>query len=93
MVRDAPVIESNTEEFVNFIKDSLIIGHNIATYDLHIINSEYYKVTGQYVNVKITDTLYLAKNILSKATVGNHKLLTLIDYYSIETKNMSPCTK
>lgn len=71
MVKDAPCIEAILPEFLNFIGNDAIVGHNIKSFDIPTL-MEYSKIDNQ-----IIDTYLLAKRCLPD--MENHRLKTLIN--------------
>ena len=76
MVKHGPSFSEIQEEFLSFIGDDIIVGHNI-TFDLKFINRELCRpLQNRYI-----DTCKLARQYIDD--VENHKLATLVDYFGI----------
>lgn len=82
-VKDAPHIDDVFENFLNFVGDDILLGHNIAAFDLHIIREQGRK-NGRIVDNKYLDTLTLARKMLPD--LPSLSLESLCNYYGIENK-------
>ncbi len=81
MVKNAPKKKEAMETFVNFIGESVLVGHNISGFDMAFIWRDCEEVFGKIPNNDYIDTLRLARMVLPKN--GSHKLTTLAEYYNI----------
>lgn len=80
-VKDAPRIYEVIKNFLEFIGDDIIVGHNIAAFDLPIL----YRILEEdeiTLNNDYIDTLTLAKELLP--ALPSVSLQALCDYYGIE---------
>lgn len=68
------------EEFVEFIGDNVIIGHNV-NFDLGFLYDKCKKYLNYYLNNDYIDTLYLARKLVPNSY--NHKLGTLAKLFNI----------
>lgn len=79
MVKNSPKIDDVIEEFINFISDDVLLGHNV-TFDIKFINNNIkdnnLKLENNYI-----DTLTISRKKLPY--LDNHKLITLLQHYSI----------
>ena len=82
MVIDAPKIDDVIPEFLEFIKDQVLLGHNITTFDLNIVYDYACDIAGIEINNDFIDTLYISRNC--NYDIENHKLATICDYFSID---------
>lgn len=85
MVKAAPSASEVLADFIIFIGNLPLIGHNIASYDLPILRrcvSELFDI--ELINEYI-DTLYLAKERI--ASIPNYRLGTIAAYFSIDANN------
>ena len=78
MVMDAPKIGEVLPKFMDFIKDSVILGHNI-NFDINfiydnLINEDMKPITNDFV-----DTLRLSRRLLPE--LKHHRLSDLANYY------------
>jgi DNA polymerase III epsilon subunit family exonuclease len=87
MVADAPYIDEVLPLFLDFIGDYVLVGHNIANFDMKYIWRE---VSEMYGSVAITitndyiDTLPMARNILPE--LAHHRLVDIAAHYDISTQ-------
>ncbi|AZK44487.1 hypothetical protein EEI45_06885 [Erysipelothrix piscisicarius] len=79
MVQDMPLIHTIAPEFLNYIKDDIIVGHNI-NFDINFL---YDSFIDSNINISndFIDTLRLSRIIVRD--LSNHKLNTLVDYFNI----------
>lgn len=82
MVEHSPAIGIVLKNFINFIGDDIILGHNIAAYDSTIL----YDLCQQYglreFNNKMLDTLWYSH--YCDIEVSDYKLTTIAKYFGIE---------
>lgn len=64
MVSNAPDIEDVLPSFLSFIEEYLLLGHNIASFDLHVLNRFSESVTGNSISNFYIDTLHSSKKII-----------------------------
>ena len=81
MLKDAPRVEAVIGDFVAFLKDDIIVGHNV-NFDLNLVYDAYYAVYKKHVSNDYTDTVNLARMMVHDSE--NHKLETLCVYFGIE---------
>lgn len=84
MVATAPTISDVLPNFLDFIGDNLLIGHNIASYDLHILNRYSEHITGNSVSNFYVDTLHLAQKLFPGLSCN---LLTLSCYCNVRIED------
>lgn len=88
MVVNAPTIDQVLPEFLDFIGNQPLIGHNLS-FDLRFINS----YLNENINHSLADTMLIARKKLS--FLPNHKLITLIEYFELgesqEHRSLSDC--
>lgn len=80
MVQDMPLIDIVAPEFLNYIKDEIIVGHNI-NFDINFLYDSFINSKINITNDFI-DTLRLSRIIIRDSP--NHKLTTLVDYFNID---------
>lgn len=68
-------------DFLNFIKDDILVGHNIVSFDSNFLYDSIHSNLGEFLNNDLVDTLHLSQSIIKD--IKNHKLDTLIDYFEI----------
>lgn len=82
-LKNSPVIENIFDDFLSFIGDNILLGHNIAAFDLQIIRGVGMRLK-KYVKNQYLDTLYVAKQLLPD--LPSHSMATLCEYYGIENE-------
>lgn len=82
MVENAPLIKNELQNFLDFVGDDIILGHNISTFDSSIIY-RYCETLGlnPFIN-DMLDTLNYAH--YCNIDVPDYKLSTLSEYFGIE---------
>lgn len=81
MVADSPCFEKALKDFLDFIGDSILVGHNIHTFDMKFIQRDALKFFGKQVGNDYIDTLQIARLYLPE--LGHHKLTDLAVHYGI----------
>lgn len=84
MVKDAPAFDKVLADFLGFIGDHVLVGHNIHTFDMKFIYRDCEKFWGKVPENNYVDTLSLARMCL--AELGHYKLTDLSEYYGVSTK-------
>ncbi len=84
MVEDALVLGDVLPQFFAFIKDRVLVGHNIQSFDLRFIYKAARELYGTDVRNDYLDTLYMARQCLPQ--LAHHKLTDLAAYFQIDTK-------
>ena len=84
MVKDAPLLEEVLDPFLNFLCDDIIVGYNIASFDLNIIYDSSIKLCGKPFKNDYIDVLHVARRSLTD--VDNYKLETISGYYGLDTE-------
>lgn len=84
MVADAPDCREAVEGFLEFAGDTVLVGHNIASFDLKFLDQSVMEFFGKTIENDYIDTLYMAKSCLPQ--LSHHKLVDLADYFHISTK-------
>lgn len=83
MVKDCPGFESVLKDFLEFIGDSILVGHNIQKFDLKFIYRDLEKYFGKTLHNDYVDTLPLAQMYLPD--LDSHTLSDLAHHYGIES--------
>ncbi|MDD4097059.1 MAG: exonuclease domain-containing protein [Oscillospiraceae bacterium] len=81
MVKDAEPVESVLAEFFDFVGGDVVMGHNIAAFDIPFIR-RYAGVAGDQFARLYLDTLMLAKQ--KAPQIGRFNLESICKYYGIE---------
>lgn len=84
MVKDAPAFDKVLADFLGFIGDHVLVGHNIHTFDMKFIYRDCEKFWGKVPENNYVDTLSLARMCL--AELEHYKLTDLSEYYGVSTK-------
>ncbi len=84
MVADAPYLKDVLGDFLTFIGDYVLVGHNIQSFDLNFIYDAAHDLYGTYVENDYIDTLYMARKCLPK--LSHHKLVDLAEYFHISSE-------
>lgn len=85
MVSNAPYITDVFPDFLDFIGTDLLVGYNIASFDLPILRRIASNTFGKELQNKYIDILYLARERLS--FLPNCKLTTIATYFGISIDN------
>ena len=84
MVQDSPAFEEVLRDFVDFIGDFTLVGHNIHTFDMKFIQRDALKYFGRQIGNDYIDTLQIARLYLTE--LGHHRLTDLADHYGIDSE-------
>ncbi len=84
MVAEAPGIEEAIAGFMDFIGDSILVGHNIHTFDTNFVYDAVWQALGQEMKNDYIDTLYMARSCLPQ--LAHHKLTDISEYFHIATE-------
>lgn len=68
------------EEFVEFVSDLPLVGHNVS-FDFRFLNYDCEKHLNRSISNELIDTMRLAKSLIND--IQNYKLGTLINYFQI----------
>ena len=58
MLKNAPLITESIEDYVNFIGNDIILGHNITSFDSNLIYDAYFTYNGLEFNNDMLDTYH-----------------------------------
>ena len=83
MVRNAPPFDVALQAFLEFAGDSILVGHNIHSFDMKFICRDAMRFWGQAVGNDYIDTLPFARVRLRG--LRHHTLTSLAEYYGINT--------
>ena len=84
MLVDAPDIEEALKDFLEFIGDMVLVGHNIHTFDLKFIYRDCENIFGQIPGNDYVDTLKMSRLCLPE--LNHHSLSDLATHYGISTR-------
>ena len=85
MLYDAPLAPEVLGRFVEFVSDSMIMGHNV-TFDIGFINRNMQKYFNSGFNNDYIDTLKLARKFLPQ--LKSHKLGLIAQHFNFNTDGM-----
>jgi len=69
-------------KFKEFIEGTILVGHNILTFDLPYVNIEFKRHSLPAINNSAIDTLVMSRKVLT--TLPNHKLTTIATHFKID---------
>ncbi|MCB6616025.1 exonuclease domain-containing protein [Ruminococcus sp. 210702-SL.1.03] len=81
MVAGKPTIDDVINDYVAFLGDDILLGHNIARFDVNIIYDVYNDITGKELHNDFVDTYRYARFCHLNTT--NLKLSTIAEYYGV----------
>ncbi|HAU84569.1 MAG TPA: DNA polymerase III subunit epsilon [Lachnospiraceae bacterium] len=84
LVADAPYLKDVLADFLEFIGDNVLVGHNIYSFDLNFIYDAALNLYGRYVENDYIDTLFMARKCLPK--LSHHKLVDIAEHFNINTQ-------
>lgn len=84
MVREAPPFSAVLPEFARFIGDFMLVGHNIAQFDMKFLYRDFSRFLNQVPANDYLDTLLLARKKLPR--LSHHRLTDLAEYYGIDIR-------
>lgn len=84
MVADAPEIGEAIGSFLEFIGNSVLVGHNIHTFDMNFAYDAAMNTLGKELGNDYVDTLYMARNCLPQ--LSHHKLTDISEHFHISTE-------
>lgn len=83
MVANAPYFQEVLSQFLAFAGDDILVGHNIASFDMKFIYRDCEKYWKQSLTNDYIDTLKLARKYLPQ--LSHHRLGDLAEFYGIST--------
>jgi len=84
MVKDAPTIKTAMEDFLLFVENNVLVGHNIHTFDMNFIYDAALNFLGKEIKNDYVDTLYMARRYLPQ--LPHHKLTDVASHFGIQTE-------
>ncbi len=81
MVADAPQEGEAMEGFLEFIGGSILIGHNIHTFDMNFAYDAALRALGKELDNDYVDTLYMARSCLPG--LSHYRLTDICEYFHI----------
>lgn len=83
MVADEPVLDEVFPQFIEFIDNDILVGHNIQSFDMKFIWRAAEELFGKTISNDYIDTLPMARRCLPQ--LGHHRLVDISAYYKIST--------
>ena len=84
MVKDAPMLREALEQFLVFIGDQILVGHNIHSFDMGFLNHAMEELYQKSLSNDYIDTLYMARRCLKE--LPRHRLVDLAAHFHISTE-------
>ena len=84
MVADAPVIEDALADFLLFIEQDILVGHNIHSFDMKFLYQALSEELGKELPNDYIDTLPMARRCLPQ--LRRHRLTDLAAHFRISTE-------
>lgn len=84
MVADKPDFSQVLGEFLDFIGDDVLVGHNIKRFDMNFIYRDCQRYFGQTIDNDYIDTLHMAKQCFP--AWKHRRLENLAEHYGISTQ-------
>lgn len=81
MLADAPSISEIFPDFLSFVSNDIIVGHNV-NFDINFVYDTNSKLYNQYFSNSFTDTLRLSRRLLPE--LEHHRLKDLINHFEID---------
>lgn len=79
-VKDAPTIAEALPDFYKFVEGTILVGHNISTYDIPLLNAEGESLHIRFYN-EYEDTLSMARKYVKG--IKKHGLKIVTEYFGI----------
>ena len=84
MVKDAPTIEEILPDFMNYIGNDILIGHNV-NFDINFIYDNLYRNKFDVLTNAFIDTMRISRKLLPE--LPHHRLIDLAKYFKIDSTN------
>lgn len=84
MVKDAPTIEEILPDFMNYIGNDILIGHNV-NFDINFIYDNLYRSKFDVLTNDFIDTMGISRKLLPE--LPHHRLIDLAKYFKIDSTN------
>lgn len=83
MVRNEPTFDQILPQFLEFIGEEVLVGHNIHSFDMKFIYRDALQYLGKVPDNDYIDTLSFARKCLPQ--LSHHRLTDLAEYYAFST--------
>lgn len=84
MVKDAPTIEEILPDFMNYIGNDILIGHNV-NFDINFIYDNLYRNKFDVLTNDFIDAMRISRKLLPE--LPHHRLIDLAKYFKIDSTN------
>ena len=84
MVKEKPILRELLPDFLEFIREEILVGHNIHSFDIKFIKNACFEYGYEDLKNDYVDTLYMARKALPQ--LSHHRLADLSEYYGIDTQ-------
>lgn len=84
MVAGAPTIHAVLPSFLEFSRGAVLVAHN-AGFDIGFLKAACARLDYQWPNPHVLDTVRLARHVVPRPEVRNHKLATLAQHFATQT--------
>lgn len=84
MAANAPELSAVFANFLAFVGENVLVGHNIQAFDLKFIYAASERLFGKTVENDYIDTLYMARQCLPQ--LSHYKLVDLAAYFNISAQ-------
>ncbi len=81
MLADSPSINEKIDDFINFVSDDIIVGHNV-NFDINFIYDNLLKIKNNFFTNNFIDTMRFSRKLFKDKK--HHRLLDLVDLYNID---------
>ena len=80
MLSSAPMIEQKLDEYIDFIGNDVLVGHNIRSFDINVLNNTCSQIGHRTISNDMIDTLHYARRC--DIDVFNYRLTTISRYFN-----------
>lgn len=80
-VNESPYIEEQIKNFVSFIGNDIVVGHNV-NFDINFVYDNLLKIDNIYFENNYIDTMRIGKKLLPK--LRHHRLIDFMEYFDIQ---------
>lgn len=84
MVKDSPTIEEILPDFMDYIGNDILIGHNV-NFDINFIYDNLYRNNFDVLTNDFIDTMRISRKLLPE--LPHHRLIDLAKYFKIDSTN------
>lgn len=92
MLGDAPNIKEVLPNFMSFLGENVLVGHNI-NFDINFLYDNLKRINGNYVTNDFVDTLRLCRHLYRE--LNHHRLIDMVEYLNINSdklhRSLSDC--